>query len=148
MAIKGLGKVVKRLQRMQKVGKTQKMLRVGFLEGATYPDGTPVALVAAVQEFGSPVNHIPARPFMRTAIEQNQGKWAAHIAKVLPQVESADDALNLAGEVVEDDLRKSIRDGGWAPNAPGTVAQKGFGTPLIDTAHMVRSISHDLTEES
>lgn len=33
---------------------------VGFLEGATYPDGTPVAMVAAVQEFGGSMN-IPER---------------------------------------------------------------------------------------
>ena len=35
-------------------------LRVGFLENATYPDGTPVATVAAVQEFGGSIN-IPER---------------------------------------------------------------------------------------
>ena len=29
-------------------------LRVGFLEGATYPDGTSVAMVAAIQNFGAP----------------------------------------------------------------------------------------------
>lgn len=35
-------------------------LTVGFLEGATYPDGTPVPMVAAVQEFGGSIN-IPER---------------------------------------------------------------------------------------
>jgi hypothetical protein len=30
-------------------------VRVGFLEGATYPDGTPVAEIAAVQEFGATI---------------------------------------------------------------------------------------------
>lgn len=35
-------------------------VKVGFLEGATYPDGTPVAMVAAVQEFGGSMN-IPER---------------------------------------------------------------------------------------
>ncbi|EMN9740683.1 hypothetical protein REW29_003772 [Klebsiella quasipneumoniae] len=34
-------------------------LKVGFLEGAKYPDGTPVALVAATNEFGGTVK-IPA----------------------------------------------------------------------------------------
>jgi hypothetical protein len=32
-------------------------LRVGFLENATYPDGTNVAEVAAVQEYGARINH-------------------------------------------------------------------------------------------
>lgn len=35
-------------------------LKVGFLEGATYPDGTSVAYIAAVQEFGGRAV-IPAR---------------------------------------------------------------------------------------
>ena len=38
----------------EKVG-APKTVRVGFLEGATYPDGTPVALVAATNEYGGTV---------------------------------------------------------------------------------------------
>lgn len=30
-------------------------LRLGFLEGSTYPDGTPTAYVASIQEFGATV---------------------------------------------------------------------------------------------
>ncbi|EAW4991494.1 hypothetical protein QDX92_003125 [Salmonella enterica] len=37
-----------------------KKLKVGFLEGATYPDGTPVAYIAAINEFGGSAV-IPAR---------------------------------------------------------------------------------------
>jgi len=37
-----------------------KSLKVGFLEGATYPDGMPVAKVAAVNEFGGQIK-VPAR---------------------------------------------------------------------------------------
>lgn len=40
--------------------KSAQAVRVGFLEGATYPDGTPVPMVAAVQEFGGSMN-IPER---------------------------------------------------------------------------------------
>ncbi|MBS0959784.1 hypothetical protein [Acetobacter thailandicus] len=35
-------------------------VNVGFLEGATYPDGTPVAYIAAIQEFGGKAE-IPER---------------------------------------------------------------------------------------
>lgn len=31
-------------------------LKVGFLEGATYPDGTPVAYIASINEFGATIN--------------------------------------------------------------------------------------------
>lgn len=45
-------------------------LRVGFLEDAKYPDGTSVAMVAAIQEFGAPSRKIPARPFFRPMIAE------------------------------------------------------------------------------
>jgi hypothetical protein len=31
------------------------VLRLGFLEGSTYPDGTPTAQIAAIQEFGATI---------------------------------------------------------------------------------------------
>jgi len=43
----------------KRLGKSE-LLKVGFLEGATYPDGTPVAQIAAVQEFGGEID-VPAR---------------------------------------------------------------------------------------
>ena len=45
---------------------------VGFFSTATYPDGTPVAAVAAWNEFGTQRGgrpHIPERPFFRRAIK-------------------------------------------------------------------------------
>jgi hypothetical protein len=35
---------------------TGDLLRLGFLEGATYPDGTPVAYIAACNEYGGTFN--------------------------------------------------------------------------------------------
>ena len=43
-------------------------VRIGFLENATYPDGKPVAMIAAIQEFGAPARNIPPRPFFRQMI--------------------------------------------------------------------------------
>lgn len=48
------------LDRILERVKSAKEVRVGFLEGATYPDGTSVPMVAAVQEFGGSME-IPAR---------------------------------------------------------------------------------------
>lgn len=49
----------KLLEVAKRLGKGD-LLKVGFLEGATYPDGTPVAQIAAVQEFGGEID-VPAR---------------------------------------------------------------------------------------
>ena len=66
----------------QKVSKPG-TLRAGFLENATYPDGTPVALVAAANEFGT--KRIPARPFFRNMIAAKSDEWAPAIGHLLPQ---------------------------------------------------------------
>ncbi|MFT9399734.1 hypothetical protein [Acetobacter sp.] len=53
---------------------TSPSVKAGFLAGSQYPDGTPVASIAAVQEFGASIRHgahttlVPARPFLRPAI--------------------------------------------------------------------------------
>lgn len=55
------GEAVKQklLEIAKRLGKAD-LLKVGFLEGATYPDGTNVAMVAATQEFGGEIE-IPER---------------------------------------------------------------------------------------
>lgn len=50
--------------------------KVGYFESARYENGTPVAYVAAIQEFGSPVNNIPPRSFMRTTTLAKRRSWA------------------------------------------------------------------------
>lgn len=57
----------------------KKQARVGFFSTSTYPDGTPVAYVATIQEFGTdktPIGPIPARPFFRPAMTDNKEEWA------------------------------------------------------------------------
>lgn len=49
------------------VGKT------GWFETARYSNGTPVAYVASIQEFGD--GKIPARPFVRTTVAARSDEW-------------------------------------------------------------------------
>lgn len=55
-SVKAKGTMQKTLQEL--VGKLGNgaFVKVGFLKGATYPDGTPVATVAAAQEFGAVID--------------------------------------------------------------------------------------------
>ncbi len=55
----GGDKLMEHLQSIAKGLSSGDDLKVGFLEGSKYPDGTPVALVAATNEFGGTVK-IPA----------------------------------------------------------------------------------------
>lgn len=44
------------LEQLQRKVQDGAHVRVGFFEGATYPDGTPVAQIAAIQEFGATID--------------------------------------------------------------------------------------------
>src|SRR5690348_3551284 len=58
--LSGGDKLQAHLDRILERVKSAQAVRVGFLEGATYPDGTPLAKIAAVQEFGGTIE-MPAR---------------------------------------------------------------------------------------
>ena len=53
---------------------------VGVFEDATYPDGTHVAYVAYLNEFGG---HNPPRPFLKRSLEKYQNKWTKIYSYVL-----------------------------------------------------------------
>lgn len=121
-------------------------LKVGFLEGASYPDGTSVPLVAAIQEYGAPKVGIPPRPFFRNMIAAKSGEWPAAIAGLLKANNmDAVKTLNLTGEAIAGQLKQSVIDTNEPPLAPATVARKGFDKPLIDTGVMINSIGYEVT---
>jgi len=107
-------------------------LRVGFLEnGNVEADGTPVAAVAAYNEFVTRTT--PSRPFFRDAIAENTGKWAAAVAHGIQEGRSGTDILSGVGEVMIGDIKESIETLNDPPLAPTTVERKGFDKPLIET---------------
>lgn len=53
--------------------------KVGFFESAKYPDGTPAAYVAAIQEFGAPDVSIPPRSFFRTTVAAKTNAWRSSL---------------------------------------------------------------------
>lgn len=117
----------------------------GFLEGATYPDGVPVAQVAFWNEYGT--SRAPARPFFRATIEEKDGEWADTAAKAAVHYDyDSTKVLNLMGERIKEDIQSSIN--GWTEprNADSTIAQKGFDAPLRDTMHMHDSVDYEVNE--
>jgi hypothetical protein len=120
-------------------------LRVGFLENRTYPDGTSVPMVAAINEYGRPSVGQPPRPFFRNMIAAKQGEWPKAIAGLLKQTDyDAARALDVAGYAIAGQLRQSINDLTDPPLAASTIRRKGFSKPLIDTSVMVNSVDHEV----
>lgn len=115
-------------------------VEVGFLEGATYPDGTPVAAVAFWNEYGASG---PPRPFFRRMIAAESPSWGAKVA-VAARHTNNDGAkvLALMGEDIEGALKQSINDLTDPPLAPSTIKRKGFDKPLIEHAVMVNSTGY------
>lgn len=118
-------------------------VNVGFLAGATYPDGQKVAQVAFWNEFGT--TRSPARPFFRTMITAESPGWGALMGKAAGhyQYDSAA-VLQFMGVKISEQLQQSIV--GWQdpPNAPATIAAKGFNKPLIHTSHMQNSVDFEV----
>lgn len=120
-------------------------VRVGFLSGATYPDGTSVALVAAINEFGAPSRGQPPRPFFRNMIKKNSASWPDAVAGLMRAHDNdVATVLDLVGQGVAGQLRQSIVDLDTPLLAASTVARKGNAKPLVDTGHMLQSIDHEV----
>ena len=120
-------------------------LRVGFLSGATYPDGTSVAMVAAIHNYGAPAAGIPPRPFFSNVVAKGKKKWGNALVTLLKDNDfDARRALELMGEGIRGEIQNEINNGSFAPLKPATVRRKGFDKPLIDTGHMVNSVDSEI----
>lgn len=113
-------------------------IEVGFFEGEKYPDGKSVAEVAAFNEFGG--GHTPPRPFMRTLVQNHRKIWRKILQDELPKEDDAHTALATLAEYMVDDLKDYIKIWTYPPNAPSTIAKKGFNDPLVDTGRMMDSV--------
>lgn len=149
------------------------LLRVGFLENATYSDGTHVAEIAAKNEYGA--KGVPMRPYFRTMIKEKKKGWAVNIGNVLAVNNyDIDKTWNIVGNKIVSQLQESIQ--GWTspPNSPVTNllkqrfprgdfnandkaqaehdvangANAPAGKPLIWSGHMLNSAAYDYGAKS
>lgn len=82
---------------------------VGFLENATYPDGTPVAQVAFWLNYGTKT--APPRPFFTDMIREKSPGWGNTLAK-LCKAEDFDihKVMGIMGEGIKGQLQQAIID--------------------------------------
>ncbi|ENN86069.1 phage protein [Rhizobium freirei PRF 81] len=122
---KALTEISKRIGEFQ--GKTA---QAGFFPEAAYPDGTPVAYVAAIQEYGAPKVKIPPRHPMRSAVEQYRSGWRDDLARgvkaVIEGTITSDDVLEQVGGVMAADIQTSIAEVTDPPLSPITVMLRGM----------------------
>lgn len=102
--VKFLTQAIKDLETLQ--------VKVGWFEATKYADGTSVAEVGVVQEYGDPAKGIPSRSFLRTTRTARKDYWARvfenEMRKVLKGEVSVKQALVTLGQIAEGDVRKKI----------------------------------------
>ena len=132
-------KIIQELQENIKGLTSKATLNVGFFESSRYTEGTYVAQVARIQEYGS--IKIPPRPFFRNAIDNNMQKWLDFLGRDLVNTNNAELSYNRLGEVARGDIVESITQLDTPPNAPKTIARKGSSNPLIDTGFLRANVT-------
>lgn len=134
-----------------------KSVSVGWFQENRYPDGKPVASVAAKNEFGGVTNidgkfvTIPARPLLRTTAEQAaeaiKNITEETAIKVISGNLTPEQALMQVGEVVISTASDVLRSNNFVANAKITEEKKGFNKPLVDTGHLGQSIQAKINYE-
>lgn len=123
---------------------------VGWFESAMYDDNTPVAQVAATQEFGAPGANIPPRPFFHPCIAEHSEEWSEKIAKGMKAVFDGkieiDQVLDAVGGLAAGQLQRQISEVREPPLAPSTLAQRAregrTDQPLHRTGHMIDTVKY------
>lgn len=135
---------VKTIDRIDEViAATQRLngvsLAFGVQAGAVYPDGTPVASVAAAHEFGLGT---PARPFMTIAAEDSARQLISLSRKVASKNarSSRSQIFKRMGEVAEDALLRAIDSITSPALSERTIRAKGNDRMLYDTGTLRASL--------
>jgi hypothetical protein len=128
----------------------------GWFSSSKYPDGTPVAYVATVHEFGDPESNIPSRSFQRVAVNKYSKDWSVLLAngarKALKGEVTAKQVLDGLGLQVAGDIRTEIARGDFEAIKDSTkrararrrnVSVEAVNTdPLRDTNVMVNTLAN------
>ena len=123
--IKGGEKLFATLDKIAR--KARATLQVGWPAGATGADGQPLALRAAINEFGAPGAGIPPRPFFRNMIAAKSGEWPKAIGELLKDNGyDAANALGQVGEIIKVELQESIAETIEPALSPVTVMLRGM----------------------
>jgi hypothetical protein len=110
-ALEGSKAVIEKLEEIAD-GMKNGFVDTGFMEGATYPDGTPVASVAFWDEYGHGGKFpSPPRPYFRTMIAKESPTWPQKMAALTKAHDYDGQAvLGMMGEDIVGALQQSITE--------------------------------------
>ena len=102
-----------------------------------------IANYMAINEYGSPVSNIPARPLLRLAAKRftTSGR-----TKITGRVKAEEFLENIAKNGVEA-LQSAFTDNSFRRNAERTIKNKGFDMPLVDTEKAFNEIDYEIRDK-
>lgn len=114
-----------------------------------------VSQIAVIQEYGT--EKIPPRPAFRRGIEfalaKNKKLIGAQLKNITQRILSGRSAeidksltvmLTQIGKSAKAKTKEIIKSGSEAPNAPATVARKGFNHPLFETGLLLEHVEYEV----
>lgn len=124
-------------------------VRIGFLNDTDKNDNGDVILYYALKnEYGSPADNVPSRPFFRTAITKNakniEERMNKNMLKVINGKMKGDQALINIGILIKGYIQDSIRNGNWEKNSKKTLENKRGTKPLIDEGSMLETVDYEI----
>lgn len=138
-------------------------LKSGWFKTAQYEDGTSVAYVATIHEFGAAKQGIPPRPFMRPTIAREEGNWRRFIAqeakKILAGTQTVEGLFEALGLNVSGEIARSIADVTSPELLEATIKAKArkmadsktvgnLSKPLVETGIMLDTVSYTVGDKA
>lgn len=134
----------------------QMEVQAGIVEPTNYGsdnDNLSVAQVWQWQEEGLPAQNIPTRPAIRVGFMApiKSGSYNALFVESMQRIAEGKSTFKQEytriGTKAKVDLKKAVADWDTPPNAPFTVAEKGFNNPLIDSGLLYESIDFKIDKK-
>ena len=101
---------------------------MGWFPSSRYPDGTPVAYIASIHEYGVATKGIPPRLGLRALDREKQGEWrkAALVAAKLALAKGTGEQgmMEVMAQVMSGDMRRHISQVRSPPLKPATIAAR------------------------
>lgn len=136
--------------------KDSKSVDVGWFESERYPNGTPIAWVAMLNEYGHVSRGkyhgtVPPRPFFRIMFKAYSDTTVSdlHMIPLIQKVALGE--MSWAGFYKEigsnlvDLVKARIVAYNSPKNSPLTIALKGFDDPLIETKTMLNTVRYRIS---
>jgi phage gpG-like protein len=143
---------------------SNKTLKVGYPEGGKVAKPTQegsnhepfttmeeVASVALIHEHGSDSQHIPARPTLGPALENNKQEIIDKVkeldGKLIDGSATAEQVYKEIGELMVGMVKQQIIVKTEPKLRPSTVARKGFDKPLMDRLQMLETVQYKVVKK-